>query len=251
MLKKQNLKEWESSINYITLKLVTTLKKIFKITFVLVFIIALANLSSAAPEDGLYYSDKMVKNGTFTWIVTQNENTNEAVDVYSVLNVGSNFTVQLKDDLYPGPISEEELNSVYASIEIDGEKYTGSGFPLFWHIEKVENGTITTIREEFEAETELFNVSSAGVNFSVNFTIFDIFEVDGTNYTLFVELEINPLEGLTTRYYDRLLNGTQVENVFEMEYTDYIVSAPIDTVWVITGLVSISAIVWFVKKKRQ
>jgi LPXTG-motif cell wall-anchored protein len=36
-----------------------------------------------------------------------------------------------------------------------------------------------------------------------------------------------------------------------MEYTDYIVSAPIDTVWVIAGLVSISAIVWFVKKKRQ
>ncbi len=231
----------------------TTLKKILKVTFVLVFIIAFANLATAVPEDGLYYSDKMVKNGTFTWIVTQNENTNEAVDVYSVLDVDSNFTVQLKDDLYPGPISEEELNSVYATIEVDGEKYTGSGFPLFWHIEKVNNGDITTIREEFEAETELFNVSSAvtGVNFVVNFTIIDIFEVDNTNYTLFVELEIDPLVGLTTRYYDELLNGTQVENIFEMEYTDYIVSVPIDTVWVITGLVSISAIVWFVKRKRQ
>jgi len=231
---------------------VTTLKKILKATFVLVFIFAFANLSTAVPEDGLYYSDKMVKNGTFTWIVTQNENTNEAVDVYSVLDVASNFTVQLKDDLYPGPISEEELKSVYATIKVDGEKYTGSGFPLFWHIEKVEDGTITTIREEFEAETELFNVSSAvtGANFVVNFTISDIFEVGSTNYTLFVELEIDPLVGLTTRYYDELLNGTQVENIFEMEYIDYTVSAPIDTFWVITGLVSISAIVWFVKRKR-
>ena len=228
-----------------------TLKKILKVTFVLAFLIAFANLTTAAPEDGLYYSDKMVKNGTFTWIVTQNENTNEAVDVYSVLNVGSNFTVQLKDDLYPGPITEEELNSVYATIEIDGEKYTGSGFPLFWHIEKVEDGNITSIRDEFEVETDLFNVSSAGINFLVNFTIFNIFEVDNTNYTLFVELEIDPLEGLTTRYYDELLNGTQVENTFEMEFTGYIVSAPIDTVWIITGLVSISAIVWFVKKKRR
>ncbi|MCK4972737.1 MAG: hypothetical protein KAS52_05410 [Candidatus Heimdallarchaeota archaeon] len=227
------------------------MKKILKVTFVLAFLIAFANLTTAAPEDGLYYSDKMVKNGTFTWIVTQNENTNEAVDVYSVLNVGSNFTVQLKDDLYPGPITEEELNSVYATIEIDGEKYTGSGFPLFWHIEKVEDGNITSIRDEFEVETDLFNVSSAGINFLVNFTIFNIFEVDNTNYTLFVELEIDPLEGLTTRYYDELLNGTQVENTFEMEFTGYIVSAPIDTVWIITGLVSISAIVWFVKKKRR
>jgi len=230
---------------------VTTLKKIFKVTFVLAFLIAFANLTTAAPEDGLYYSDKMVKNGTFTWLVNQNVNTNEAVDVYSVIEVGSNFSVQLKDDLYPGPITEEELNSVYATIEVDGEKYTGSGFPLFWHIEKVEDGNITTIREEFESETELFNVSSSGVNFVVNFTIFDIFEVGSTNYTLFVELEIDPLEGLTTRYYDRLLNGTQVENIFEMEFTGYIVSAPIDTVWVITGLVSISTIVWFVKKKRK
>ncbi len=229
----------------------TTLKKIFKITFVLAFLIAFANIASAVPEDGLYYSNKMVKNGTFTWIVTQNENTNEDVDVYSVLDVGSNFSVQLKDDLYPGPISEEELNSVYASIEVDGEKYTGSGFPLFWHIEKVEDGNITSIRDEFEEETDLFNVSSAGINFLVNFTIFNIFEVDGTNYTLFVELEINPLEGLTTRYYDKLLNGDQVENVYEMVYTGYLVSAPIDTVWVITGLISISAIVWFVKKKSK
>ena len=228
-----------------------TLKKILKVTFVLAFLIAFANLTTAAPEDGLYYSDKMVKNGTFTWIVTQNENTNEAVDVYSVLNVGSNFTVQLKDDLYPGPITEEELNSVYATIEIDGEKYTGSGFPLFWHIEKVEDGNITSIRDEFEVETDLFNVSSAGINFLVNFTIFNIFEVDNTNYTLFVELEIDPLEGLITRYYDELLNGTQVEITFEMEFTGYILSAPIDTVWIITGLVSISAIVWFVKKKRR
>ena len=229
----------------------TTLKKILKVTFVLVFLIAFASLTTAVPEDGLYYSNKMVKNGTFTWLVTQNDNTNEAVDVYSVLDVGSNFTVQLKDDLYPGPISEEELNSVYASIEVDGEKYTGSGFPLFWHIEKVEEGNITTIREEFEVETELFNVSSTGTNFLVNFTIYDIFEVGNTNYTLFVELEIDPLEGLTVRYYDKLLNGTQVENIFEMEFTGYIVSAPVDTVWVITGLVSISAIVWFVKKKHK
>ncbi|MCK4896770.1 MAG: hypothetical protein KAS47_08175, partial [Candidatus Heimdallarchaeota archaeon] len=206
------------------------MKKILKVTFVLAFLIAFANLTTAAPEDGLYYSDKMVKNGTFTWIVTQNENTNEAVDVYSVLNVGSNFTVQLKDDLYPGPITEEELNSVYATIEIDGEKYTGSGFPLFWHIEKVEDGNITSIRDEFEVETDLFNVSSAGINFLVNFTIFNIFEVDNTNYTLFVELEIDPLEGLITRYYDELLNGTQVEITFEMEFTGYILSAPIDTV---------------------
>lgn len=230
----------------------TTLKKILKVTFVLVFLVAFASLTTAVlPEEGLYYSNKMVKNGTFTWLVTQNDNTNEAVDVYSVLDVGSNFTVQLKDDLYPGPISEEELNSVYASIEVDGEKYTGSGFPLFWHIEKVEEGNITTIREEFEVETELFNVSSTGTNFLVNFTIYDIFEVGNTNYTLFVELEIDPLEGLTVRYYDKLLNGTQVENIFEMEFTGYIVSAPVDIVWVITGLVSISAIVWFVKKKHK
>ncbi len=229
----------------------TTLKKILKITFVVAFLICFANLTTAVPEDGLYYSDKMVKNGSFTWIVTNNTNTNEAVDVYSVLDVGSNFTVQLKDSLYPGPITEDELNSVYASIEVDGEKYTGSGFPLFWHIMKVENGINTTIREEFEAETELFNVSSAGANFLVNFTINDIFEVDNTNYTLFVELEIDPLEGLTVSYYDELLNGTVVDNIFEMVYVDYIVSAPINTAWAITGLVSIAAIVWFVKKKRK
>ncbi len=229
----------------------TTLKKILKITFVVAFLISFANLTTAVPEDGLYYSDKMVKNGTFTWLVTQNINDNEAVNVYDVLQVDSNLTVQLKDDLYPGPITEDELNSVYASIEVDGEKYTGSGFPLFWHIMKVESGVNTTIQEEFESETDLFNVSDAGVNFLVNFTIFDIFEVGNTNYTLFVELEINPLEGLTTRYYDELLNGTVVENIFEMEYQDYIVSAPINTLWAATGLVSIAAIVWFVKKKRK
>ena len=138
--------------------MVATLKKMLKITFVLLFLVALVNTTTAAQEDGLYYSDKMVKNGTFTWTVTQNDNTNEAVDVYSILDVGSNFTVQLKDDLYPGPITEDELNSIYATIEVDGEKYTGSGFPLFWHIIKSEEGVNTTIREEFESETELTGV---------------------------------------------------------------------------------------------
>lgn len=231
--------------------MVITLKNMLKVTFVLLFLVALVNTSTAAPDDGLYYSDKMVKNGTFTWSVIQNVNTNEAVDVYGILDVGSNFTVQLKDDLYPGPISEDELNSVYATIEVDGEKYTGSGFPLFWHVEKVEDGTVSTIREEFESETELFNVSDAGSNFLVNFTVFDVFTVGSTNYTLFVELEIDPLDGLTKRYYDRLINGTQVENIFEMEFIDFIVSAPADTLWIITGLVAVSTIVWFVKRKRK
>ncbi|MBY9001146.1 MAG: hypothetical protein KGD64_09545 [Candidatus Heimdallarchaeota archaeon] len=227
------------------------MKNMLKVTFVLLFLVALVNTSTAALDDGYYYSDKMVKNGTFTWSVIQNVNTNEAVDVYGILDVGSNFTVQLKDDLYPGPISEDELNSVYATIEVDGEKYTGSGFPLFWHVEKVENGTVSTIREEFESETELFNVSDAGSNFLVNFTVFDVFTVGSTNYTLFVELEIDPLNGLTKRYYDRLINGTQVENIFEMEFIDFIVRAPADTLWIITGLVAVSTIVWFVKRKRK
>ena len=231
--------------------MVATLKKMLKITFVLLFLVALVNTTTAAQEDGLYYSDKMVKNGTFTWTVIQNNNTNEAVDVYSILDVGSNFTVQLKDDLYPGPITEDELNSIYATIEVDGEKYTGSGFPLFWHIIKSEEGVNTTIREEFEAETELFNVSDAGSNFLVNFTVSDIFTVGSTNYTLFVELEIDPLDGLTKRYYDELMNGTVIENTYEMVYADYVVSAPADTLWIITGLVTVSAIVWFIKRKRK
>ena len=231
--------------------MVTIVKKIFKITAIILLLTFFVSSIHAADEDGFYYSEKMVKNGTFTWEVTQNENNNELVDVYSVLNVGANFTVRLRDSLYPGPISEEELESVYASIEVDGEKYTGSGFPLFWHVEKIENDTITTIREDFEAEPELFNVTDSGSNFLVNFTIPDVFMVEQTNYTLFVELEIDPTDGLTVRYFDTLFNGTIAENIFEMEFVDYTVTAPLNFIWVAGGLVSLSVIVWLVKKRKK
>ena len=224
-----------------------------KVAFTFIFIAAMmyTSVSAQTLEDGLYYSSKMVKNGTFTWTITENINEIDDVDVYSDLQLGANFTVRLRDNLYPGPITEEELNSVYATIEVDGEKYTGSGFPLFWHVEKVEDGNATTIREEFEAETDLFNVTDAGTNFYVNFTVPDVFEVEGTNYTLFVEMVINPTDGLTVRYYDELYNVTTEKNTFEMVYIDYVVSAPMNTLWGILGIVSVACLVWFVKKKKH
>ena len=66
----------------------------------------LATTITAQEADELYYSDKMIKNGTFTWNVTA------SIDYYEDIPEGANFTVKLKDDLYPGPLSEEELQKV-------------------------------------------------------------------------------------------------------------------------------------------
>ncbi len=191
-------------------------KKLFLILIFLVFIVPQSN--SNAQTDGLYYSSKMVENATFVWNVTISQ------EYYEDIPEGVNFTVTLKDDLYPGPLSEEDLGHVYASVKVDGNKYTGEGFPIFWHLYEIEGVVNTTIREVFEAETTLFNVTDGPLGrFYVNFTITD------NIYTLFVELEIDPLDGLTKRYYEHFYDNDLTDSMIELNFIDYYIEIPLTT----------------------
>ncbi len=216
------------------------LNKTLKLSLVIIMISAFATSFATAQEfDGLYYSDLMVKDGTFTWNVTQ------SVEYYEDIPINVNFSVTLKDDLYPGPLSEEDLEKVYASVKVDGNKYTGEGFPLFWHLYKVEGVVNTTIREEFEAETTLFNVTDGPVGlFYVNFTITDDI------YTLFVEMEIDPLDGLTKRYYEHFYDNDTQDSTIELSYLGYTTESPAQVWWAFAGVFTIGALV-IIRKKRM
>jgi len=220
------------------------LKKAIKLSLVVILMLAFATrFASAQNVDGLYYSDLMVKDGTFTWNVTQ------SIDFYENIPVGVNFTVTLKDDLYPGPIQEADLEKVYASVKVDGDKYTGEGFPLFWHLYKLSDSgaTNTTIRQEFEAEADLFNVTSGvGFQFNVNFTI-----VDSGNL-LFVDMDINSTTGLTDRYYEFFYNnGTDSNSTIELSYLGYTTESPFQVWWAVTGVFTIGALVVIRKRKQK
>ncbi|MCG3259851.1 MAG: hypothetical protein H7644_08895 [Candidatus Heimdallarchaeota archaeon] len=218
------------------------MKKVLKLSLVVLMISAfLANTISAQTGEGLYYSDKMVKNGTFTWNVTK------SVDYYEDIPVGANFTVKLKDDLYPGPLSEEELEKVYASVKVDGDKYTGEGFPLFWHTHRINATDTVYIRDEFEDNPTLFNVTDGtGTWFYVNFTVED------APYSLYVEFEIDPLDGVTKKYYEHFVSvevGNEIDSEIELTYLGYIWETPLQFGWVFFGLLSIGALV-IIRKKR-
>jgi len=221
--------------------MVKILKRVLKIGVIALLVAAMFSIPTIAQnEDGLYYSDMMIKNGTFTWYV------NQSVNYYEDIPAGSNFTVQLKDSLYPGPLTEEELQKVYASIKIDGDKYTGEGFPLFWHTHFIEDGNTTTIKEDFVSKPELFNVTDDSSDvFGVNFTLFD------DPYTLFIELNIDSTTGLTVRYFEHFDDGADLEAFLELIYTGYVVEASIQFLWALVGLVSISSLVIIVKKRRR
>ena len=219
------------------------MKRVLKMSVIALLIAALFSIPTIAQyeEEGLYYSDMMIKNGTFTWYV------NQSLNYYEEIPAGSNFTVKLKDSLYPGPLSEEELQKVYASIKIDGDKYTGEGFPLFWHTHFTdENGTTLTIKEDFASKPELFNTSDISADvFEVNFTLFD------DPYTLYIELYIDSTTGITTRYYEHFDDGADLEAFLELIYTGYAVEASIQFLWTLVGLVGISSLVILLKKRKR
>ncbi|MEE9409964.1 MAG: hypothetical protein V3V41_03465 [Candidatus Heimdallarchaeota archaeon] len=207
-------------------------------TFLVVGIFSIPTI--AQTEDGLYYSDLMVKDGTFTWLV------NQSLNYYEEIPEGANFTVKLKDSLYPGPLTEADLEKVYASIKVDDDKYTGEGFPLFFHTHKIENETTITIREDFDSEPELFNVTDvSGSIFRVNFSIFD------DPYNLYIELDIDSSDGITKRYFEHFDDGADLEAVIELIYTGYSVEASVQFLWSIVGLVSITSLIVILRKRRR
>ncbi|MHA1200478.1 MAG: hypothetical protein ACTSQF_14240 [Candidatus Heimdallarchaeaceae archaeon] len=221
------------------------MKKAIKLSLVVILMFALAsNFAIAQEVDGLYYSDLMVKDGTFTWNVSQ------SVEFYEDIPLGVNFTVTLKDDLYPGPISVEDLEKVYASVKVDGNKYTGEGFPLFWHTYKLETEseitTNTSIREEFEEETSLFNVTDGPAGaFNVNFTIIE------DQYILFVDMDVNITTGLTVRYFENFQDNDTIDSTIELVYLAYTTESPMQALWAIAGVLTIGALVVVRKRRRK
>ncbi len=216
------------------------MKKFLQISIIAVIIFAFIGTPSIAQDVQYYYSDKMVKNGTFTWLINQSDNFYET-DVVE----GANFTVKLKDSLYPGPLTDEDLNKIYASINIDGKKYTGEGFPLFWHIRKINGSTETTIREDFEDKPELFNVTDAASNFYVNFTITQ------DQYSFFIEMEVDPADGITKRYYENFTDNANLTSILELVFVSYVVEAPFDFLWAILGLFIPTTIFVIIRKRKR
>ncbi|MHA1259588.1 MAG: hypothetical protein ACTSSG_01095 [Candidatus Heimdallarchaeaceae archaeon] len=218
------------------------MKLIFRL-FIITMLVASIFTAPIIAQDSevlYYYSDKMVKNGTFIWNVTKSH------DYYEKIPEGAEFSVKLKDSLYPGPVTEADLNKVYATIKVDGNKYTGNGFPLFWHISREENGTTTTIREDFESEPTYFNVSDVeGSIFNVNFTIVQ------DNYTLFVEMDINGTDGLTVRYFENLTDYSSVYSWIELIFLSFTIEAPIRFGWSLLGLLFIPIILAVRRRKRR
>lgn len=216
------------------------MKKILQISIIAAVIFALIGTPAIAQDVQYYYSDKMVKNGTFTWLV------NQSVDFYETdLVEGANFTVKLKDSLYPGPLTEEDLNKIYASIKVDNKKYTGEGFPLFWHTRKINNSVETTIREDFESRPDLFNVTDSDPNFYVNFTVAE------DPYSFFIEMEIDPADGITKRYSEFFYENNSLISIIELVYLSYIVEAPYDFFWTILGLFAPATIFIVIRKRKR
>jgi hypothetical protein len=195
--------------------------------------------AKAQDEVSFYYSEKFVKNSVFTW------NVNQSVNYYEALPENANFSVTLKDALYPGPMTPSDLNKVYITIDVDGEKYSGAGFPLFWHLRKVNGSVETTIRDDFENSPELYNVST--VSGSIFLTEFIIYHV---NYTLSVEMEIDAEDGLTKRYYEHFTDNVDLESVLELVFTNYTVKASYQFLWVVMGFFIITTLVVFRRRRK-
>jgi hypothetical protein len=217
------------------------MKKIIKLS---VFIILISTFfitpANAQDEVEYFYSEKFVKNSVFTW------NVNQSVNYYEALPLNSNFTVKLKDALYPGGFTPSDLNKVYITIDVDGEKYSGQGFPLFWHIRKVNGSVETGIRDEFENSPEIYNVSLlTGSMFRTAFTI------NRENYNLSVEMEIDSADGLTKRYYEHFTDNASLESIIELVFTRYAVEASIQFLWTVVGFFVVTSSIVLIRKKRK
>ena len=231
------------------------MKKAIQLSLVAILLMAfMTSFASAQTGDGLYYSNLMQKDHSFAWNVTQSE------EFYEDIPIGVNFTVTLKDDLYPGPLTSADLEKVYASVKVDGDKYTGEGFPLFWHLYEITDYvnetsyTNTTIREEFEAETTLFSVND-GLSpelFIVNFTISE------EPYQLDVNMTINGNTGLTEIYYEFFQefnpdNLTEIvsNSTIELTYLGHTIESPYPALWALAGVFTIGALVVIRKRKQK
>ncbi len=216
------------------------MKKLVKCSiFILLLSTLLITPTRAQDEVSFYYSEKFVKNSVFTW------NVNQSINYYEALPKNANFTVKLEDALYPGPMTPSDLNNVYITIDVDGEKYSGVGFPLFWHIRKINGSVETALREDFENSPEIYNVSTAaGTLFKTEFTIYHV------NYTLSIEMDIDSADGLTKRYYEHFSDNVDLESVIELVFTTYTVEASLQFMWVVLGFFIItSALV--IKRRRK
>lgn len=191
------------------------MKKITRPIFFLILIVSLLAVPAKSQDDvEYYYSEKFVKNSVFTWRV------NTSVNYFEQLPENANFTVKLKDPLYPGPMTIADLNKVYISINVDGEQYSGEGFPLFWHIREINGSVETTIREEFENAPDVFNVSTITSSvFRAEFTILH------ENYTLSVEMDIDSEDGITKRYYEHFNDNVDLESIIELIFINYAIEA--------------------------
>ena len=176
------------------------MKKKFLLVLITIFLI-LSSQQIYAEEDGLYFSSEMIKDATFTWEVVQ------SIDFYENIPQGALFTVTLEDDLYPGPLSEVEYEQTSTIMKVDGEEYTGEGFPLIWYLYTIELGMKTTIRESFESYPSSYNVTDGSIgSFNVDF------EIREAPYNLYVEMEIGLSSGLTTRYYEHFFSDNSLDD---------------------------------------
>ncbi|MHA1953921.1 MAG: hypothetical protein ACXAAM_09435 [Candidatus Heimdallarchaeaceae archaeon] len=217
------------------------MKKIIKMSiFILLFSTLLIAPISAQDEVSFYYSEMFVKNSVFTW------NVNQSINYYEALPKNANFSVKLEDALYPGPKTPSDLNSVYITIDVDGEKYSGVGFPLFWHIRKLNGSVETTLREDFENSPEIYNVSTVSGNlFRTEFTIFHV------NYTLSIEMDIDSADGLTKRYYEHFSDNVDLESVIELVFTNYTVAASFQFLWVVVGFFIVTSTLVIIRRRKK
>lgn len=210
------------------------------IVFVLLISSFFVNPIKAQNDVTYYYSEKFVKNAVFTWNVEQ------SINYFEDLPKNSNFTVKLKDPLYPGPMTEADLSKIYITIDVDGEKYTGNGFPLFWHIRKLNNSVETTIKEEFENNPEVFNVSSLSESlFRAGFTIYHV------NYTLTIEMDIDSVDGITNRYYEHFTDNVDLEYTFELVFIDYAVEASFQFIGVLIGFSTLTLVLVILRRRKK
>ncbi|NPD90065.1 MAG: hypothetical protein HGN29_15230 [Asgard group archaeon] len=217
------------------------MKKLVKFSIFILLLSSLLIIPTKAQDDvSYYYSEKFVKNSVFTW------NVNQSFNYYEALPINANFSVKLKDALYPGPMTPSDLNSVYIAIDVDGEKYSGEGFPLFWHIRKINGSVETTIKEEFENSPEVFNVSTiSSTLFRTEFIIYH------ENYTLSIEMEIDASDGLTKRYYEHFSDNVNLESIIELVFTNYAVEASYQFIWVVFGFFFMTSTLVIIRRRKK
>jgi hypothetical protein len=217
------------------------MKKIIKLIFLIVLIVSVIAFPVKSQDDvEYYYSEKFVKNAVFTWRV------NQSVNYFEELPENANFTVKLKDPLYPGPMTIAELNKVYITIDVNGEQYSGNGFPLFWHIRQINGSIETDIREEFENSPDVFNVST------ITSTLFRAeFVILHENYTLSVEMDIDSEDGITKRYYEHFDDNVDLESIIELVFFDYTVAASFSIIGSIFGFLVVTASIMLIKKRKR